>query len=133
MDILVDSCVILDVFTRDPNWYAWSFANLTQYGSSDTLVINPLIYAEVSIRFAQQADLDQLLPTTLFRRDPLPWDAGFLAGKKFMAYKARGGQKSSPLPDFYIGAHAETSGMPLMTRDTNRYQTYFPTVNLIKP
>jgi hypothetical protein len=132
-DILVDSNVILDVVTEDPKWYGWSSSQIEKLAESHTLVINPIIYSEVSIGFDRIEDLDQALPAEFFRRDPLPWDAGFLAGKCFITYRRSGGKRHSPLPDFYIGAHAAVSGITLLTRDMNRYKTYFPHLTLISP
>lgn len=132
-DILVDSNVILDVVTEDPKWYGWSSSQIEKLAESHTLVINPIIYSEVSIGFDRIEDLDQALPAEFFRRDPLPWDAGFLAGKCFITYRRSGGKRHSPLPDFYIGAHAAVSGIALLTRDMNRYKTYFPHLTLISP
>ena len=132
-DILVDSNVILDVVTEDPKWSVWSAAQLEKLAESHTLVINPIIYSEVSIGFDRIEDLDQTLPPDFFRRDPLPWEAGFLAGKCFVRYRRSGGKRHSPLPDFYIGAHAAVQGIALLTRDTNRYKTYFPRLALISP
>jgi predicted nucleic acid-binding protein len=132
-DILVDSNVILDVVTEDPKWYGWSSSQIEKLAESHTLVINPIIYSEVSIGFDRIEDLDQALPAEFFRREPLPWDAGFLAGKCFIAYRRSGGKRHSPLPDFYIGAHAAVSGIALLTRDMNRYKTYFPRLTLISP
>jgi len=97
------------------------------------LVINPIIYAEVSMGFERIEELDEALPADSFRRDPLPWEAAFLAGKCFLAYRRRGGARRSPLPDFYIGAHAAVTGLPLLTRDARRYRTYFPHLHLLAP
>lgn len=132
-DILVDSNVILDVVTEDPEWCEWSAAQLEKLAESHTLVINSLIYSEVSIGFDRIEDLDLALPPEFFRRDPLPWEAGFLAGKCFVKYRRSGGKRHSPLPDFYIGAHATIQRFALLTRDTNRYKTYFPRLALISP
>lgn len=132
-DILVDSNVILDVVTEDPKWYDWSAGQLEKLAESHTLVINPIVYSEVSIGFDRIEDLDRTLPPDFFRRDPLPWEAGFLAGKCFVKYRRSGGRRRSPLPDFYIGAHAAIGGIALLTRDTNRYKTYFPKLALISP
>jgi predicted nucleic acid-binding protein len=132
-DILVDSNVILDVVTEDPKWCAWSAAQLESLAERHTLVINPIIYSEVSIGFNRIEDLDEALPPAFFRRDPLPWEAGFLAGKCFIKYRRSGGRRRSPLPDFYIGAHAAVRDMALLTRDASRYGAYFPTLTLIAP
>ena len=96
-------------------------------------MINPIVYAEVSIGFDRIEDVESALPQDVFVRSPLPWDAGFLAGKCFQAYRRRGGEKRSLLPDFYIGAHAAVSGLALLTRDPARYRTYFPRLSLIAP
>ena len=133
MEILVDSSVILDILTEDENWFAWSAKTLADCASSNLLAVNPIIYAEVSIRFEKVEELDAALPSTYFRRLPLPWEAAFLAGKRFLEYRRKGGLKRSPLPDFYIGAHAEVSGMTLLTRDAARYHTYFPSLRIIAP
>jgi len=130
---LVDSNVVLDVLTEDPNWFAWSSEALEQRAERSILVINPIIYAEISIGFDRVEELDEAVPPTLFRRDPLPWDAGFLAGKSFVAYRRRGGARLAPLPDFYIGAHAAVAGMALLTRDASRYRTYFPRLEILAP
>lgn len=131
--ILVDSNIILDVATEDPNWYAWSSASLQAAADSSILVINALVYAEVSVGSDDADAIDEALPEHLFRRDALPYEAAFLAGKCFLDYKRRGGVRRSPLPDFYIGAHAAVAGYPLLTRDARRYRSYFPSLRLITP
>ena len=131
--VLVDSNVILDVATSDPQWGEWSSRTLEREADSSLLVINALIYAEVSVGFDAIEALEEALPVDLYRREPLPFQAGFLAGKAFAAYRRRGGARRSPLPDFYIGAHAAVSGYRLLTRDASRYRAYFPTVVMIAP
>lgn len=131
--VLVDSNVLLDVATSDPKWSEWSTEALEQAADTSLLVINPLIYAEVSVGFETIEALEEALPPALFRRDALPYEAAFLAGKAFLAYRRSGGRRSSPLPDFYIGAHAAIAGFRLLTRDTSRYRTYYPTVQLNSP
>lgn len=131
--VLVDSNVLLDVMTEDPDWFAWSSDALAQAAETEVLIINPLVYAEVSVRFDRIEELDAALPPTLFRRDELPWEAGFLAGKCFRQYRRRGGARRSPLPDFYVGAHAAVRGHALLTRDGSRYRTYFPRLEVIAP
>lgn len=131
--VLVDSNVLLDVATSDPKWGEWSSQALTDAAQTAQLVINPLVYAEVSIGFERIEDLEAALPAAIYRREALPWDAAFLAGKSFVAYRRRGGNRTSPLPDFYIGAHAAVAGYRLLTRDARRYRTYFPKVELIAP
>lgn len=133
MAILVDSNVILDVLTEDVRWFNWSAEALADAAESDVLIINPIVYAEVSVRFERIEDLDETLPGELFRREHLPWEAAFLAGKCFLDYRERGGSRRSPLPDFYIGAHAAVRAMTLLTRDATRYRTYFPKLALIAP
>lgn len=131
--VLVDANILIDIATDDPAWGKWSAGALEQVARGRQLLINPLIYAEVSVAFSRIEDLDQLLPATVFQREDLPWEAGFLAGKAYLAYRRRGGARSSPLPDFYIGAHAAVRGHMLLTRDRGRYETYFPTVQVIAP
>ena len=131
--VLVDSNVIIDVLTEDAEWFAWSSAALERAAESDVLVINPIIYSEVSVHFSRIEELDAALPKESFRRESLPWQAGFLAGKSFLAYRKRGGAHRSPLPDFYIGAHAAIRDATLLTRDATRYRSYFPRLRLIAP
>jgi hypothetical protein len=131
--VLVDSNVLLDLLTEDPRWSSWSTKTLAEQADRDVLAINPIIYAEVSIGFVRIEELDAALPAPTFHRLALPWQAAFLAGKCFLTYRKRGGRRASPLPDFYIGAHASVSGMKLLTRDAARYRTYFPRLTLIAP
>jgi len=131
--VLVDSNVLLDVMTEDKEWFAWSSAALADHADEGVLAINPVIYAEVSIRFERIEDLEAALPPAVVERLPIPWEAAFLAGKCFLRYRRRGGRRQSTLPDFFIGAHAAVAGMPLITRDASRYRTYFPTVHVIAP
>ncbi len=97
------------------------------------LVINPIVFAEVSVGFDRVEDLEGALPPELYRRDPLPYEAAFLAGKSFLGYRRRGGRRVTPLPDLFIGAHAAVAGHRLLTRDGRRYRTYFPRLVLIAP
>ncbi|QCS48049.1 type II toxin-antitoxin system VapC family toxin (plasmid) [Picosynechococcus sp. PCC 11901] len=134
--ILVDSNVLIDVFSDDSAWFAWSHQQLAHFIDRPEiyrLVINPVIYAEVSIGIESTQKLDQLLPPKYYTREPLPYDAAFIAGKAFLQYRRNGGKGRSPLPDFYIGAHALTVGYRLLSRDRQRYQTYFPDLDLIAP
>ena len=133
MAVLVDSHVILDVATNDPTWGSWSAEALARAADESVLVINPIVFAEVSVAFDRVEDLEQALPPEIYRRDPLPYEAAFLAGKSFLRYRRRGGRRASPLPDFYIGAHAAVAGHQLLTRDARRYRTYFPRIVLIAP
>lgn len=130
---LVDSNILLDIMTEDAVWYDWSSSALADEAEGCTLAINPIIYAEVSIRFERIEDLDEALPPHIFSRLPLPWEAGFLAGKCFVRYQRQGGTRRSPLPDFYIGAHAAVMGLRLITRDAARYRPYFPKLDLRSP
>ena len=133
MAVLVDSNVILDVATEDPAWFQWSSETLTDWAEREILVINPIIYAEVSIGYERIEELDSVLPLDYFQRARIPWEAAFLAGKCFRRYRQRRGARRSPLPDFFIGAHAAVSDLQLMTRDVGRYRTYFPRLRLITP
>lgn len=130
---LVDSNVLLDVFTEDARWLEWSTEMLAAAAEAGPLYINPVIYAEVSVRFSRVEDLEDALPPGDFRRAPLPWAAAFLAGKAFMSYRRNRGAAAAPLPDFFIGAHAAVDDLALLTRDVRRYRTYFPTVRLLAP
>jgi predicted nucleic acid-binding protein len=131
--ILVDSSVILDVMSETPLWREWSSAALREAADRAPLVLNPIIYAEVSVRFSRREELDEILSSLAFVREPIPYEAAFLAGKAFLAYRRRGGLRISPLPDFFIGAHAAVAGHELLTRDAARYRTYFPTLSLLAP
>lgn len=133
MEILVDSNVILDIITEDKKWFRWSSEKLAHYAEDHILNINPIICAEISIAFDRIEDIDNTLPPIYFRRLTLPWEATFLAGRCYLKYRKKGGEKRSPLPDFYIGAHAAVKGMVLLTRDISRYRTYFPKLNIIAP
>ena len=130
--ILVDSNILIDAFTGNPLWGAASAAALESLGDRATLVINPIIYAELSAGAATMEALNKFLGSE-FRRDSLPWEAAFLAGKAYSQYRRRGGVKTSPLSDFFIGAHAAVMQMQILTRDPKRYAAYFPTVELISP
>lgn len=131
--VLVDSNVLLDVLTEDPRWGGWASQVLARCADDAPLAINPIIYAEVSIRFDRIEDLEEALPERDFQRLPLPWEAAFLAGKSFVRYRRRGGSRRAPLPDFYIGAHAAVANLTLLTRDAVRYRTYFPKLRVIAP
>ena len=131
--VLVDANVILDVFSDDPRWADWSEAQLDRASQQFDLIINPMIYAEVSIGFERIEELEAALGQSGFHMMEIPREALFLAGKAFLRYRQNKGAKRSPLPDFFIGAHAAVCTMPLMTRDTSRYRTYFPTLELICP
>ena len=131
--VLVDTNVLLDLFTDDAQWRWWSERAIGDALLTDQIGINQIIYAEVSLAFDNVEALDHALGTLLVTRLQLPYRAGFGAGRAFHRYRRAGGSRPTPLPDFYIGAHAEVDGLPLLTRDSNRYRTYFPTVELITP
>ena len=131
--VLVDSNVLLDIMTEDPQWFSWSAGALARAAETMRLVINPIIYAEVSIRYSRIEDLDDALPQTFVEREPLPYEAAFLAGKAFLIYRKHSGVRRSPLPDFFIGAHASIARYSLLTRDAGRYRSYFPKLPLIAP
>lgn len=133
MDVMIDSNIILDIATEDPNWFEWSSETLAFYADTHMFVINTVIYAEVSVGYEKIEDVDAILPSAHFRKMPVPREAAFNAGKAFLVYRKRGGEKRSPLPDFFIGAHASFLKIPLMTRDASRYRTYFPELMLISP
>jgi predicted nucleic acid-binding protein len=122
--------VLLDVITGDERWADWSAGQIAAAMDSGRVVINPLIYAEISVGYDTIEELDDLLPASDYEREPLPYTAGFAAGKAFLQYRRSGGDKRSPMPDFYIGAHAAVAGYQLLTRDAARYRTYFPTIAL---
>jgi predicted nucleic acid-binding protein len=130
---LVDSCVLLDVITGDQQWADWSAGQIATAMDAGRVVINPLIYAEVSVGYQTIEELEELLPAADYEREPLPYVAGFAAGKAFVRYRRGGGDKRSPMPDFYIGAHAAVAGYRLLTRDVRRYRTYFPAIDIIAP
>lgn len=129
--VLVDSNVILDVFLDDLKWADWSESKLEEYGYKGFLYINQIIYSEISIGFKMIEDLEYAITNAGFQLIDIPKEALFFAGKTYVKYKRRKGVKSTPLPDFYIGAQAAVLGLDLLTRDVSSYRTYFPTVNLI--
>ena len=131
--VLVDSNVLLNVMTEDASWLSWSVSAIERAADTSRLVINPVIYAEASVRFSRIEELDAALPGDLFEREPIPYEAAFLAGKAYLAYRRRGGARRSPLPDFLIGAHAAVSSYRLLTRESARYRAYFPKLPLIAP
>ncbi len=131
--VMIDSNVLLDILAKDPRWYSWSAAAVESVADRFRLVINAVIYSEVSVHYSRIEDLDDALPKSMFEREPIPYEAAFLAGKSSLVYRRRGGTKRSPLPDFFIGAHAAVAGYRLLTRDAVRYRTYFPKLSLIAP
>ena len=131
--ILVDSNILLDILTLDSQWYDWSAAKLCMLAESHDLIINDIIYTEISIGFERIEDLEETFSGGFFKIVPMPKEALFLAGKAFLQYKSNNGTKNSVLPDLFIGAHASVLGIPLITRDISRYKTYFPKLRLITP
>jgi len=130
---LVDTNVLLDVVTDDPVWAAWSIAQLDAASLRGRLLINDIVYAELSVRFARIEDLETMVREALLELAPIPRPALFLGAKAFQRYKAAGGPRTGVLPDFLIGAHAAVANLPLLTRDVARCRSYFPTVTLISP
>ncbi len=131
--LLVDTNVILDVVEDDPDWVNWSQTRLDAAALQYTLLINSVIYAELSIAYLRIEELEAMLSTGGFQMEPIPREALFLAGKVFRQYRNRGGTKTGVLPDFFIGAHAAVAGIPLLTRDPRRYRGYFPGLDIIHP
>ncbi len=130
---LIDTNVLLDIATRDATWSTWSRAQIREASARGTVYVNPIIYAELAPAFVSAEALDRWLDPALFVRASLPYDAGWLAGQAFVRYRKSGGERSAPLPDFYIGAHAAVAGLTLVTRDPGRHRTYFPGVMLVAP
>jgi predicted nucleic acid-binding protein len=130
--VLVDANVVLDIVTADPQWLTWSTEKLER-GLTQGLAINPVIYAELAAGFLNEGELEAALEFPDLKRLALPYAAAFRAGRAFVEYRRQGGNRRSPLPDFFIGAHAEVEGMTLLTRDAARYRTYFPKLKLIAP
>lgn len=131
--VLVDSCIVIDLLAEKSDWYEWSLAQLIALRASGALAINQIIYAELSSGYDTPAEAERALAPFGFIQLSQPWEAAFLAGAAYRTYRQRGGKRRSPLPDFYIGAHAATSALRLLTRDAAHYQTYFPTLLLITP
>jgi len=132
-DTLIDTNVLFDFLSQDEDWFDWSSAMLADAAERGRIVINPIVYAEVSVRYDRMEDLDEALSPQFFVRAQVPWEAAFVAGKAFVTYRHRGGTKRSPLPDFFIGAHAAVAGMTLLTRDPRRYRAYFPKLRIVSP
>ena len=130
---LVDTNIVVDLVTRDPRWFEWSRLRLAEQNDVGPLHINEITYAELAVRMEQESDLELILSDLSLSIERAPQSALFLAGRTFGRYRAAGGPRSSVLPDFFIGAHAEAAGLPILTRDPRRYRTYFPKVRLIAP
>ena len=132
-DTLVDANVLIDVWSADSDWAGWSMNAIEAARLDGDLVINPIIYAEVCVPFDSFDEVEGAMAPHFFRRDSLPWEAAFVAARAFRRYRSAGGDRRAPLPDFYVGAHAEVRGFRLLTRDVQRYRGYFPSVDLISP
>ncbi len=131
--VLVDTCVLVDALQNDPQWADWSIAQMRAQASLAALVINPVIYAEISLSFSTLEALDDVVATLALDVREIPRPALFLAAKAYAQYRKRGGSKQQVLPDFFIGAHAVVEGWPLLTRDPSRFRTYFPTLKVLAP
>lgn len=131
--ILIDSCVVTDLTDPESAWFEWSASTLERLDQNNTMVINPIIYAECSVGFERIEEMEALFEPLGFAMKPIPREALFLAGKAFLQYKRRKGEKGNVLPNFFIGAHAAIAGYPLVSRDKGRFSTYFPSVELIIP
>ncbi|MCA0437129.1 MAG: type II toxin-antitoxin system VapC family toxin [Austwickia sp.] len=130
---LLDANVLLDMFTRDPRWGSWAEDALAEAIEAGPVVVNQVVYAEISVRFTDVAELEEALPAAHFVRENLPWEAAFLAAKAHAAYRRRGGTRATTLPDFFIGAHAAVRAYRLLTRDATRYRTAFPRLTILAP
>ncbi len=131
--ILIDSSILLDIASKDPVWSEWSLLSIADLANNFALCINPIIYAESSVKFNTPEEFDKAFPAEDFVRENLPYSAAFLAAKAQIAYRRRGGSRTATLPDFFIGAHAAVSGYRILTRDPRRFRRYFPSVELIAP
>lgn len=131
--ILIDSNVLLDLYDDGSEWHLWSASSLVAAANDAPLIIDPIIYAEVSINFKTPAEFDAAFPPEDFLRRALPFAAAFIAGKAHVEYRRRGGVRAATLPDFFIGAHALVAGYKILTRDPRRFRRYFPDVELIAP
>jgi predicted nucleic acid-binding protein len=130
---LVDSNVLIDILVGDPVWSDWSNQVFIDALEEGAVFVNQVVYSEISIGFPTVEECDWALEVQGIERIPLPWPAAYLAGRAFLDYRRRGGRKRSPLPDFFIGAHAAVENLRVLTRDPARFRTYFPTVELITP
>jgi hypothetical protein len=131
--ILVDTNVFVDIWTNDPSWSEWSSTAVAAAAEESRLAVNPIIYAELCLGFDEESELVETLRGAEVKCLPLPCRAAGPAARAFAEYRARGGSRQTPLPDFFIGAHAEAESLRLLTRDATRYRTYFPEVRIIAP
>jgi len=130
---LIDTNVLLDIVEKRENWLAWSEASVRRLLKEGPIVINPVIYAEASVPYIDEAEFAAIVDTVWLRREDLPWNAAFRAGKAFLQYRKKGGEKGRNLPDFFIGAHAAVKRYRLLTRDALRFRTYFPEIDIVAP
>lgn len=131
--ILADSNVLIDVLSRDHTWFTWSAEQLDFFAASGGIIVNEVIYAEIAAQMASESDLDTALLAFGATLERIPKSAIYMAGRAFARYRTLGGVRLGVLPDFFIGAHAEVLGLPVLTRDVSRYRTYFPKVVLVTP
>jgi predicted nucleic acid-binding protein len=131
--ILVDSNIFIDIASKNQEWAGWSKSALDECSERAIFYINPIIYVEISVGYESLDALNHALPSQVYQREQLPWEAGFLAGKAFSAYRRKGGPRTSLLPDFYIGAHAAIGNLALLTRDAARFHSYFPRLEILSP
>lgn len=131
--VMVDSNVLIDVIENDPVWTDWSLGQLEPLITEHRAAINPIVYAEIAANYVEIEALERALADFDLVREQLPWEAAFMASQAYKLYRKRGGAKRSPLPDFYMGAHASLAGYALLTRDPQRYREYFPRLKLISP
>ncbi len=131
--VMVDSNVLIDVIENDPRWAEWSIGQLEAAMLDGGVVINPIIYAEIAAGFDDIESLEAAIAPFALLREPLPWEAAFMTSQAYQRYRKRGGTKRSPLPDFYIGAHASLAGYRLLTRDARRYREHFSRLEVIAP
>lgn len=132
-DTLVDTNVLLDIADEGSAWWDWSSRNFEEAASGGEIVLNQIVYSELASGFATREAMDAVVAAARLRRDEIPWDAAYLAGTVFITYRRRGGSRASPLPDFFIGAHAAVRGYRLLTRDRGYYRSYFPTIDIVSP
>lgn len=130
---LVDTSVLVDYLDEEGEWFSWSADMLTDAAENGAVVVNPIIYAEIAVAFDRLEDVEIALPAEFFIRASIPWEAAFLAGQAFKRYRRQGGKRTSPLPDFFIGAHAAVAGMSLLTRNERHFRAYFPKLTIIAP
>ena len=132
-DTLLDTNVLIDLSDDNENWFAWSSRAVRDAADEGELIVNQVIYSELAGGYAIREDLELVLHRARIRKESVPWDAAFMAGLAFKTYRRLGGMRRSPLPDFFIGAHAAVRGYRLLTRDRGHYATYFPTLDIVSP